>query len=124
MRKAIDEEAEGRTALDDAQAENRKVNESALQTKWGDKYQENVDGALKFRDSIMTHMPDEGKAFVEFLNDTKFGDNPQVVEFFSQCAGLISEDAIQRGSPRPTGTEVGRSESGDVILDDYADMDR
>jgi hypothetical protein len=72
----------------------------------------------------MTHLPDEGKAFVEFLNDTKFGDNPQVVEFFSQCAGLISEDAIQRGSPRPSTIGVVRSESGDVVLDDYADMDR
>jgi hypothetical protein len=122
----MDEDAEGRKARDNAHAENRTANENALQTKWGDKFQENVDGALKFRDSIVANMPDEGKAFVEFLENTKFGDNPQVVEFFSQCASLISEDVIQRGSPRPSETTVARTDSGDPVIDpaNYPEMDR
>jgi hypothetical protein len=120
---SLAEDAKAIQARDESYAESRKAAENALQTKWGDKYQENVEGAIKFRDSIMSHLPDEGKAFVAFLENTKFGDNPEVVEFFSHCASLISEDVINRGSPRASTTEVARTESGDPMLDPYKDMD-
>jgi hypothetical protein len=124
MAAVAEEEATGRAAFDKSIEDNRAEAEAALQTKWGDKTEENTQGALRFRDAIIAEMGDKGKAFVDFLEDTKFGDNPQVVEFFHQCSTLISEDAIKRGSPRPHELEVKRSESGDPMLDDYKDMDK
>lgn len=121
---ALAEEAEGKKALDEAHDANRAESESALQTKWGDKYEENVEGALKFCKAISTYMPDEGKGFAKFMEDTKFGDNPQVVEFMQKCSTLISEDVIQRGSPRAPETKGARSESGDPMIDEYKDMDK
>jgi hypothetical protein len=115
MAAVADEEAGFKAAYDKSIEDNRAEAEAALQTKWGDKMEENVQGALRFR---------KGKAFVDFLEDTKFGDNPQVVEFFHQCSQLISEDTIKRGSPQPHKSEAKRSESGDPMLDDYKDMDK
>ena len=124
VKAALAEEAGAMKALEDSIEENRKAAETALQTKWGDKYEQNVEGAKKFMQAIAGNMDEEGKAFRQFIEETRFGDNPQVVEFFAACAQLISEDVIQRGSPRPSKTEVARSESGDPMLDDYSDMDR
>jgi hypothetical protein len=121
---ALSEEAGAMKAYEESIEENRKAAETALQTKWGDKYEQNVEGAKKFMQAIAGNMDEEGKAFRDFIEQTRFGDNPQVIEFFSACAQLISEDVIRRGSPRPTTTEVARSESGDPMLDDYTDMDR
>jgi hypothetical protein len=121
---ALAEESDAKKALDDSIESNRAEAQTALQTKWGDQYEPNVENAKKFYNAISANLPEEGKAFQSFMEETKFGDNPQVIEFFAQCATLISEEAIQKGSPRPPGTEVARSESGDPMLDDYADMDR
>jgi len=120
---ALAEESKTKQAMDETHETNRTSAENALQTKWGDKYEENVDSARKFYNSMSSALPEEGKAFKEFMENTKFGDNPQVIEFMSHCASLISEDVIKRGSPRPLSTEVARSESGDPMLDDYAEMD-
>ena len=117
------EESKAKAAMDEMHAANRTSAENALQTKWGDKYQENVDSAIKFLGSMTEGLPENGKAFKEFLGNSKFGDNPQVVEFMAHCASLISEDVIQRGSPRPLTQEVAMSESGDPMLDAYKDMD-
>lgn len=124
VKAAMDEESSSLKALDEAHEKNRAEAETALQTKWGDKYAENVDSAIKFRDAITQNLDDKGEAFVKFLEDTKFGDNPQVVEFFAACSKLISADAIEKGSPRPTRTQVARSESGQPMLDNYPEMDR
>ena len=120
---ALAEEVGAKKAMDEAHETNRTSVENALQTKWGDKYQENVDSAIKFLGSVTKGLPEDGKAFNEFLANSKFGDNPQVVEFLAHCATLISEDVIQRGSPRPSTTVAARSESGDLMLDDYKEMD-
>jgi hypothetical protein len=124
MGRVAEEDISAKAAFDKSIEDNRAAAETELQTKWGDKMEENVQGALRFRDAIISEMGDKGKAFVDFLEDTKFGDNPQVVEFFHQCSTLISEDTIKRGSPQPPGNEAKRSESGDPMLDDYTDMDK
>jgi len=121
---ALEEESNTMKSFEESIEKNRKEAESALQTKWGDKYQENVDNARKFYNLISENLPEKGKNFKQFMEETKFGDNPQVIEFMMHCATLISEDVIQRGSPKPIKTEAARSESGDPMLDDYADMDR
>jgi hypothetical protein len=119
----LKEESAAKQAMDASHETNRTEAKNTLQTKWGDKFDENVESARKFYNSISVGLPEEGKSFKAFMENTKFGDNPQVLEFMAHCATLISEDVIQRGSPRPTGTEVARSESGDPMLDDYKDMD-
>jgi hypothetical protein len=121
---ALEEESNTMKTFEESIEKNRKDAESVLQTKWGDKYEQNVESAKKFYNLISENLPEKGKDFKAFMEETKFGDNPQVIEFMTQCATLISEDVIQRGSPRPLKTEVARSESGDPMLDDYKDMDR
>ena len=121
---ALEEESNSMKLFEESIEKNRKEAESALQTKWGDKYEQNVESARKFYNLISENLPEKGKAFKTFMEETKFGDNPQVIEFMTQCATLISEDVIQRGSPRPIKSEVARSESGDPMLDSYQDMDR
>ena len=124
VKTALAEESNAMKSFEESIENNRKEAESALQTKWGDQYEQNVESAKKFYNLISENLPEQGKAFKEFMEETKFGDNPQVIEFMTQCATLISEDVIQRGSPRPSKTEVARSESGDPMIDDYSDMDR
>jgi hypothetical protein len=124
VKAALEEETNAKKSLDESIENNRKEAELSLQTKWGDKYEQNVDSAIKFYNLISENLPENGKDFKQFMEETKFGDNPQVIEFMTQCATLISEDVITRGSPRPTKSEVARSESGDPMLDDYSDMDR
>jgi hypothetical protein len=90
-----------RTNIDTARTES----ETALKTEWGDKYQEKLDGANR----ILKHESFADGAFKQFLNDTRFGDNPHVIKFFSKLSDLISEDAFTKpgtGDSKP-GIPVG-----------------
>jgi len=87
--------------------------QKALKAEWGDGYQAKLDSANR----ILSHEKFADGEFKQFLKDTRFGDNPQVIKFFSKLSDLISEDVFtkpgtgdgQKG--RPTG------EDGRPILD-------
>lgn len=76
--------------IEDNQAEAEK----SLKSEWGDNYEKEMEKAKK----LLNHenLVDEG--FKQFLEDTRFGDNPQVIRYFARLANAISEDTfIQPG---------------------------
>ena len=66
--------------------------EKALKTEYGDKYEVKLEAAKK----VLNHESFADGEFKKFLEDTRFGDNPQVIKFFSKLSGLISEDTFQK----------------------------
>jgi hypothetical protein len=95
-------------AVADYQAET----ETALKTEWGDKYDQKLDAAKNF----LKHDAVADEDFSKFLEDTKFGDNPQVIRLFSRLSDLISEGVlIKPGSgDGETGPQIG--EDGRPLL--------
>ena len=94
--------------------EGRRVEaEQALKTEWGDKYEQKIEAANR----ILSHESFADGEFKKFLNDTKFGDNPQVVKFFAKLSDLISEDVfVKPGSgDKAPAKKVG--EDGRPMLD-------
>ncbi|OEU68400.1 MAG: hypothetical protein BBJ57_02220 [Desulfobacterales bacterium PC51MH44] len=66
--------------------------QKALKAEWGDKYEAKLDSAKR----VLSHESFADGKFKQFLNDTRFGDNPEVIRFFSKLSDLISEDAFQK----------------------------
>ena len=84
---------------------NKSIN--GLKDEWGPSYEENVDLARKAINAA------GDKSFVDFLNNTRLGDNPTVIKFFHGLGKLISEDAFLKGknSPPTTTQERGPGQS-------------
>ena len=86
--------------------------EAALKKEWGDSYDKKLEAAKTF----LNHEKVADPAFNQFLEDTRFGDNPQVIKMFAKLADLISEDAFVKPG---TGTDmpgVPRTEDGRPML--------
>jgi hypothetical protein len=83
--------------------------ETALKTEWGESYEQKLDAAKR----VLNHESLSDPGFKEFLEETRFGDNPQVVKFFARLSDLISEDAFIKtgtgdGEGGPRKDEAGR----------------
>ena len=62
---------------------------------------------------MLSHEKVADADFKQFLEDTRFGDNPQVIKFFAKMSALLSEDAFNKpgtggGAPSKPRTEDGR----------------
>jgi hypothetical protein len=82
---------------------------AALKTEWGDNYQAKLDSANR----VLRHESFADGEFKQFLKESRFGDNPKVIKFFSKLSDLISEDAFVKpgtgtGQDGPTKGEDGR----------------
>ena len=68
----------------------RAQSEAELKTEWGDKYEQKLDAARNFlkNDAVAD------EAFSKFIEDTGFGDHPQVIRLFSKLSDLISEGVL------------------------------
>ncbi len=86
--------------------------EVELKTEWGDNYEKNRESAK----NLLNHEVVSDAGFKKFLEDTRFGDNPQVIRFFSKLAGLISEDAFKKPGTGDGGNESERTEDGRPML--------
>ena len=77
----------------------REESMNALKMEYGDKADEKIGNSAKFLLAIGDRMG-EGKKdkFVEWLNETKFGDDPMVIRLFATAAELISEDTLIQGN--------------------------
>ena len=90
----------------------RAESETALKTEWGDKYEQKLDAARNFlkNDAVAD------EAFSKFIEDTGFGDHPQVIRLFSKLSDLISEGVlIKPGSGDGAGGPE-RGEDGKLML--------
>jgi hypothetical protein len=103
-------------SIDDRAAESEK----ALKTEWGNDYEKNVEAAK----SVINHQALADESFKSFLNETRFGDNPEVIKFFHRLSQLISEDSLKKPGvgqdSEPAG--VKRGEDGRPMLD-FPSMD-
>ena len=66
--------------------------EKALKTEWGADYEKNLEAAK----SVLNHEKVADADFKQFLEDTRLGDNPQVIKFFAKMSSLISEDTFNK----------------------------
>lgn len=80
----------------------------ALKTEWGDNYDTNVEKVHQ----LLKHekLTDEG--FIKFLDDTRFGDNPQVLKYLFNLSQALSEDAFVKPDSGSDGTE-GKPKKGE-----------
>ena len=100
--------------------DNQTQAENALKAEWGEKYEQKVESAK----SILNHQSLMDDGFKDFLEDTRFGDNPQVVKFFAKLSDLISEDAFVKpgtGTERTSTVQLG--EDGQPMLN-FPSMDK
>jgi hypothetical protein len=90
----------------------QKEAETALKTEWGDKYEAKIEAAKQ----TLRHPSIADESFSQFLEETRFGDNPHVIKMFAKLADLISEDAFQK--PGQGSKEKNRQvgEDGRLIL--------
>ena len=113
----MDTEAKRHTASVEAIRNNietrRAEAQKELKTEFGDQYDQKIESAKRF----LNHEKLSGNGFKQFLEDTRFGDNPNVIRFLSQLSELISEDVFGKpgsGDPAPA-KRVG--EDGRPMLD-------
>lgn len=99
-------------ALDDEIAATQAKAESSLKAEWGDKYEQN----LKSAQDILNRPELIDESFKEFLEETRFGDNPAVVKMFAKIAGLISEDSFIKPGKGNKSDGPLRDESGRPML--------
>ena len=83
----VERTAEAKQALARSIEDSRNESERVLKTEWGDKYEQKLESAK----SVLNHEGLASDEFKQFLNDTRFGDNPQVIRLFAKLAELISE---------------------------------
>jgi len=93
-------------------AAGRAAAEAALKTEWADKYEEKLETAKKF----LRHEKVADEGFMQFLEDTRLGDNPQMIKMFARLAGLISEDAFVKPGTGDDGSGMERTEDGRPML--------
>jgi len=78
----------------------------SLKKAWGASYEENTELAKRV---FRTFADDDMKKMIE---DTKFGDNPQVVRLFHAIGAKLSEDVLQpisnKNTPAQNVDEMGR----------------
>ena len=86
--------------------------EAELKAEWGANYEKNIASAM----SLLNHESVADEDFKQFLNDTRFGDNPKVVKFFHKLSGLISEDTFTKPGKGDGGDNLQRDETGRVML--------
>ena len=86
--------------------------EKALKAEWGDQYEKKLEAAKGF----LKHESIASDSFNKFLEETRFGDNPEVVRMFAKLADLISEDGFIKPGKGDEGDGPLRDESGRPML--------
>jgi hypothetical protein len=100
---------EGNTKrINDSQAQA----EQELKTEFGDQYDKKIESAKTFLNN--EKLADDN--FRQFLETSRFGDNPNVIRFFSKVSELISEDVFGKPGTGDGGEKTERTEDGRPML--------
>ena len=97
----------------------RTEGETALKTEWGADYEKKLESAK----SVLNHEKVADPEFKKFLEDTRLGDNPQVIKFFAKMSELISEDAFNKPGTGDEAPALPRTEDGRPMLS-FPSMDK
>ena len=90
----------------------RQEGETALRTEWGADYEKNLEAAK----SVLNHEKVADADFKQFLEDTRLGDNPQVIKFFAKMSSLISEDTFNKPGTGDEAPSRPRTDDGRPML--------
>jgi len=91
--------------------------EKKLKEDWGNNYEKNLETAKK----VMLKFADD--EFKQFVRDTRFGDNPQVIKFLAQIGESFSEDVLIGPKTRSNVYHRPKDESGRPMLS-FPSMDK
>ena len=86
--------------------------EKALKAEWGDQYEKRLESAQGF----LRHESISSESFNKFLEETRFGDNPEVIRMFSKLSDLISEDGFVKPGKGSEQDGSERDEAGRPML--------
>jgi len=87
--------------------------ETELKNEWGAEYDAKIEKANAF----LAHQDLADENFNKFLQDTRFGDHPQVVRFFAKLADAISESSfVKTGDGKGAEDDIERTEDGRPML--------
>lgn len=96
-------------ALNQAIEKKQAESTNSLKREWGGEFQKNLDAAKIVARKI------GGDDFMKYLNDTRLGDDPQIIKIFHKVFSMIGESAFVQGAAAPAAT-VKRTEGGSPIL--------
>lgn len=80
--------------------QNRITAETALKKDWASNYDANVQLAQRVANKFLP------EAVMKYMNDSGFGDNPELVKGFYEIGKVLSEDVFVAGQPAPKGPAV------------------
>jgi len=84
----------------------------ALKGEWGQQFQERVELAHRAAKAL------GGDEFIDYLEQSRMGDNPHLVRAFYEAGRRMAEDTLHdTGFSPPKGRERERTESGRPMLD-------
>lgn len=112
MNLEVERNAKATEKMNTDMAANRAAAEAALKTEWADKYEEKLDSAKRF----LNHEKVADENFKQFLEDSRFGDNPNVIKMFAKLSDLISEDAFVKPGTGDKAPGIDRTEDGRPML--------
>lgn len=87
--------------------------EKQLKEEWGADYDKKLESAKK----VLNHSSLADDDFKQFLEDTRFGDNPKVIKMFAKMADLISEDAFNKPGTGDSEPSRPKTEDGRPMFD-------
>ncbi len=81
----------------------RQEAETSLKEQWGEKYDERVETAKR----VFNRFADD--KIKQMVEDTRFGDNPEVIRFMAAIGEVLSEDVLVGGKTQTEseGRQVG-----------------
>lgn len=82
-----------------ALGEQRKAGETALKDEWGANYQQNLSLAHRGLATLAQKVlgEEQGKALLDELDTSGFGNNPKLVKLFAALGGEMKEDGLISG---------------------------
>jgi hypothetical protein len=106
----VEREATARQSMEASVLKTREETESTLKTEWGDNYDKNVESAKK----VLSAVGDD--TFMQFLEDSKLGDNPHIIRAFAALGEKMSEGSFIKPGHRSEPNEKERGEGGTPML--------
>lgn len=105
MKIEVDRFSKARQTMEDTINNNQAEAERELKSEWGEGYDQKLESAKQ----LLNHEKLVDDGFKQFLEDTRFGDNPQVIRFFAKLADAISEDSFRQPGKGdlPSGPKIG-----------------
>lgn len=107
------------TAAATARTQEAEATTTALKAEWGPQYDARVAQAQRAAQHF------GGQPFVDFLNQSGAGNNPEFIRAFSKIGALIAEDTLKTGvTPGAMSKEMAQAEVNKIMADpNYTNRD-